>query len=449
MNINHLICVGLSHQSAPIELREQLSQWPEGDIRTDALEELVILSTCNRLELYAYVAGGDSAPHEPLMALIEATQALPATQFANHLYVHQGEAAVRHLCRVAAGLDSLVLGEAQILGQVNSALQKAQAAHMVGPVLALLFRLGIKAGRRARVETKISTNPVSVGSAALTLAHQVTGALQKQQVLLIGLGEIGQLALKGLRARGVTNVALANRTLHRAQTLAATPGGAPSSAVYSLHELPQALLNSDIVISATSATEPILDAATVAQVMEQRRRQQPSRSLIFIDLAVPRDIDPAVKSVPGVQLFDVDDLQSSVDAALFARRQETPRVEQIVEEVLAQWRQEFQELQVRPVVVELRQKAEQIRRRAVQRTLRHLGEVDSQTADQLWHLSNALVNQLLHEPTVQLKRKAGEQQADLYVSLVSDLFGLSDPVRTCSPQCVASQAASPGGEAAE
>lgn len=431
MNINRLICVGLSHQSASIELREQLSQWPEGDIRTDNLEELVILSTCNRLELYAFVAENDAAPRQTLMALIEATQALPATHFANHLYVHQGEAVVRHLCRVAAGLDSLVLGEAQILGQVNSALQKAQAVHMVGPVLALLFRLGIKAGRRARTETRISANPVSVGSAALTLAHQVTGELPKQRVLVIGLGEIGQLTLKGLRARGVTNVALANRTLHRAQALAAAWDGA----VYSLEELPQALLKSDIVISATSASEPILDVATVAQVMEQRRQQQPLHPLLFLDLAVPRDIDPAVKTLPGVQLFDVDDLQSSVDTALAARQQETPQVEKIIEELLDQWRPEFQELQVRPVVVELRQKAEQIRRRAVERTLRHLGEVDSQTADQLWHLSHALVNQLLHEPTVQLKRKAGQQQSDLYVSLVSDLFGLSDPDRTSASRC--------------
>lgn len=424
MNINRLICVGLSHQTAPIDLREQLSHWPAGDIRTPSIEELVILSTCNRLELYACLADDDVDGWQALTALIATTKGLPVAAFASHLYVYQGEATVRHLCRVAAGLDSLVLGEAQILGQVNSALQKAQTARLVGPALALLFRIGIKAGRRARTETQISTNPVSVGSAALTLANQVTGALHKQQVLLIGLGEIGQLTLKGLRARGVTQVALVNRTVQRVQAMATEWG----YTTYSLPELPVALLTADVVISATSAPEHILDVATLTQVMEQRQQ----RPLVLLDLAVPRDIDPASKELPGIRLFDVDDLQSSVDSALVARQQEIPRVEQIIEELLGEWQQGFQELQVRPVVVELRQKAEQIRQRAVERTLRHLGPVDNQTAEQLWHLSHALVNQLLHEPTLQLKRKAGEQQADLYADLVSDLFGLSASGRTCS-----------------
>ena len=431
MNINRLFCVGLSHQSAPIELRELLSHWPEGDLRTSAIAELVIVSTCNRLELYAYLAETDGCEQlaaedatygrDALVALMAATQALPAPYFVDHLYIHQGEAAVRHLCRVAAGLESLVLGEAQILGQVNSAWQKAQAAHMVGPVLGAMFRVGIKSGRRARAETQISTNAVSVGSAALNLAHQRAGDLRTKQVLLIGLGEIGQLTLKGLRARSVTNIALANRTLERAQTMAAAWDGA----AYALDQLPDALRTADVVISATSAATPILDAATIGQVMAQR----PNRPLVLLDLAVPRDIDPAVKLIPGVQLFDVDDLRNSVDAALAARQRETPLVEQIIEEMLLEWRQQFQELQVRPVVVELRQKAEQIRLRAVERTLRHLGEVDHQTAAQLQHLSHALVNQLLHEPTLQLKRQAGQPQANLYAGLVSDLFGLAAPAQ--------------------
>lgn len=432
MNINRLICVGLSHQSAPIELREQLSHWPEGDLRTDAIEELVILSTCNRLELYAYLAEPyDRLAHarelcEPLLSLMADTQALPVTHFADHLYSHQGEGVVCHLCRVAAGLDSLVLGEAQILGQVNTAFYKAQAAHMVGPVLGLLFRFGIKAGRRARSETQISTNAMSVGSAALNLAHQVTGGLHNQRILVIGLGEIGQLTLKGLRARGITNVALANRTVARAQTMATAWGGK----AYGLDELPRALRDADVVISATSASEPLIDVPMIAGVMAQRHQ----RPLVFLDLAVPRDIDPAVRALPGVQLFDVDDLRQNVDTALAARQREIPQVAKIIGELVLDWQQQFQELQMRPVVVELRQKAEQIRQRVVERTLRHLGEVDGQTVDQLWHLSHALVNQLLHEPTVQLKRKAGHQEADLYAHLVSDLFGLPSAEQMVAPR---------------
>lgn len=432
MNINRLICVGLSHQSAPIELREQLSHWPDGDLRTDAIEELVILSTCNRLELYAYLAEPSDraacvrALCQPLLSLMADTQALPLDHFVDHLYMQQGEGVVCHLCRVAAGLDSLVLGEAQILGQVNTALHKAQAAHMVGPVLGLLFRFGIKAGRRARSETQISTNAMSVGSAALNLAHQVTGGLHNQRVLVIGLGEIGQLTLKGLRGRGVTTVALANRTVERAQTMSTAWGGL----AYGLDELPHALVNADVIVSATSATEPLIDAKLVASVMAQRQQ----RPLIFLDLAVPRDIDPAVKDIPGVQLFDVDDLRQTIDVALAARQREIPQVSNIIGELVLDWQQQFQELQMRPVVVELRQKAEQIRQRVVERTLRHLGEVDGQTADQLWHLSHALVNQLLHEPTIQLKRKAGHEEANLYAHLVSDLFGLSSTEQMTAPR---------------
>lgn len=432
MNINRLICVGLSHQSAPIELREQLSHWPDGDLRTDAIEELVILSTCNRLELYAYLAepsdrgAGTRELCQPLLSLMADTQTLPLDHFADHLYMHQGEGVVCHLCRVAAGLDSLVLGEAQILGQVNTAFHKAQTAQMVGPVLGLLFRFGIKAGRRARSETQISTNAMSVGSAALNLAHQMTGGLHNQRVLVIGLGEIGQLTLKGLRGRGVTTAALANRTVERAQTMAAAWGGL----AYGLDELPQALVNADVIVSATSATAPLIDAAMVSAVMVQRQ-QQP---LIFLDLAVPRDIDPAVKCIPGVKLFDVDDLRQTIDVALAARQREIPQVSNIIGELVLDWQQQFQELQMRPVVVELRQKAEQIRQRVVERTLRHLGEVDGQTADQLWHLSHALVNQLLHEPTVQLKRKAGHEEADRYAHLVSDLFGLSSAEQMTAPR---------------
>jgi glutamyl-tRNA reductase len=430
MNSNRLICVGLNHQSAPIELREQLSQWPDTDIRTEAIDELVVLSTCNRLELYAYVADtvavdGEEAARQALLSLIATTQTLPVAYFAPHLYTYTGEAAVCHLCRVAAGLDSLVLGEAQILGQVNRALQKAQAVQMVGQVLGLLFRIGIRAGRRARVETKISLNPVSVGSAALNLAQQVTGGLAKQQVLLIGLGEMGQLTLKGLRSRGVNQIMLANRSRVRAQIIADEWGGT----AYDLAELPQALLQADVVISATSAIDPIVDVTMLAQVMQQRAE----RPLTLIDLAVPRDIDPAVKMLRGVQLFDVDDLRHSVDTALVARQQEVPHVEQIIESLLLEWQHQFQALQIRPVVVELRQKAEQIRQRAVARTLHHLGEVDKQTADQVRYLSHALVNQLLHEPTLQLKRQAGQQQAELYSYLVSDLFGLAAAERGILP----------------
>ncbi|MEZ4866456.1 MAG: glutamyl-tRNA reductase [Caldilineaceae bacterium] len=425
LQIDRLICIGLSHQTAPVELRERLSQWSATDIRNRSLQELIILSTCNRLELYAYVAADVKDPRQALIELAAAQQNLSPHTFIDHLYSYQGAAVAHHLCRVATGLESLVLGEAQILGQVNSAWQHAQHLGMVGPVLNLLLRTAIKTGKQARTVTKISANPVSISSVALNLAQQVTGALAQQQVLLIGLGEIGQLALKGLRARGVSHLSLANRTVQRAQHLAATWGGQ----AYALSELPQALQQADVVISATSAIEPLLSAALVADVMATR----PHKPLTLLDLAVPRDIEPAAGAVPGVTLFDVDDLQNSVDAALAARQREVPQVEALIEEALATWAHELYELRLRPVVVELRQKAEEIRQRTVARALHHLGEVDEQTTDQLHRLSRTLVNQLLHEPTLQLKRYAGQQEADVYAAVVCDLFGLDSSDFSVSP----------------
>ncbi len=427
MNLDRLICVGLSHQTAPVALREQLSQWPLLDLRTPALEELVIVRTCNRLELYAYLAEAptpDQRVYQPLVDLMTTTQGVSAAALEGHLYHFTGEAVCDHLCRVAAGLESLIMGEGQILGQVNSALQQAYAVKSVGPMLGLLFRTAIKAGKRARTETKINANPVSISSAALTLAAQVAGDLRHQHIALVGLGEIGQLALKGLYGRGVTTFSLVNRTFARATELAALYGGQP----YTMADLPTVLQTADIVITATSAAEPILHRAQVAAAGQDRGE----RPLTLIDLAVPRNIESAVATLPMVTLYDVDDLRTVVDNALAARQAELPQVKAIITELLEEWHQQVRELALRPVVVGLRQQAEQVRRQAVARTLRHLereqGEIDAGTAAQLAHLSRALVNQLLHRPTVKLKQKAGQAEGTTYAALLCELFDLDIPL---------------------
>lgn len=434
MNRDRLVCVGLSHQTASVELREQLSQWPSSDLRTNVIEELVILNTCNRLELYAYLAE-DVLPanqaqsvttilYQPLIDLIATTQQISPTEFIDHLHYRQGEAVIHHLCRVAAGLESIVMGEGQILGQVNGALQQAYNVKSAGPVLGLLFRTGIKAGKRARTETQISTHPVSVSSAAITLAAQLTGLLHRQRVAVIGMGEIGQLALKGLSTRGVKQLNLVNRTLQHAEQMAALYGGTP----HSMAELPTVLAQADIVITATSASEPVLTVEIINAAMAEREVNENRRPLTLIDLAVPRDIDPDVAAIHNVALHDVDDLRAVVDEAMAARHAEIPFVETIIAELLEEWHKEADELRLRPVVVELRQQAEQIRRRTVERTLHYLerqqGAVDEQTAEQLRYLSRALVNQLLHEPTNNLKRSASQPEGTAYAALVCDLFGL-------------------------
>lgn len=427
MHVSQLVCLGLNHHTATIELRERFSHLPGLVVQQTVacetvLSELVILSTCNRVEFYAYTQADVQDARVAMIQLLAGTQALAATEFADHLYFYTGEEVVEHLCRVACGLDSLVLGEPQILGQINNACLAAQQGKTMGPVLSLLFRVAIQAGKRARTETKISSNPASVSSVALALAEKLSGALQQQRVLVIGLGEIGNLTLKLLKARGVTRLAIANRTRETAERFVAQwEGESHKPTCYNLDELPQALALADVVISATRAPLPLINADMVGAVMAQR----PAERLVLVDLAVPRDIDPATSTIPNVTLFDVDDLQSSLDAALLARQAEIPHVEIIIAEEIANWIRKFQELMVEPVVVDLRQRAETIRQRELARTLRNLGDVDAQTMAHLQNFSRALVNQLLHEPTVQLKKKASQPQATEYALTVRELFGLT------------------------
>ena len=446
-----IACLGLSHRTAPLAVREQLrcSLVDVGELlpaletghplpeRLDSLadqplavclqdhaaftavRELVILSTCNRLELYALLSGEVDDPRALLTAVLATVHQIDLSPFQNHLYHFVGETAVTHLLRVAAGLDSLVLGEPQILGQVTSAYMAAVQARTIGPALDALFRAAIRTGKRTRTETAISSSPASVSSVAIALAQDIVGDLNGRHTLVIGLGEMGRLALKALGHRGVTAVSVANRTWVRAETAVARFNGR----AYSLEQLPEALLAADVVISATASPIPVITAGMVQQAMSQRG----ARPLVLIDLAVPRDIDPAIQTMPNVRLYDVDDLQSSLDDSLAARQAAVPLVETIVAEETAVLDKELQQLAVQPLIADLHQKAEAIRQRELERTLRHLGDVDPQTLEHLQHLTRSLVNKLLHEPTKQLRTQASTETAVTYASAVRELFGLGAP----------------------
>ena len=419
-------CLGLSHHTAPVELRERLHCSPADLSQRPALptghsgriREVTILSTCNRVELYACVDATGPVARNLLVSLLAQMHGMEPESFARHLYYYNGREAVSHLLRVATGLDSLVLGETQILGQVTGAYMSAVETKVSGPVLTALFRAAIRTGKRARAETNISTNPASISSAAVSLAQKCLGDLSERNCLVVGLGEMGQLALKGLRARGLSRVAVANRSRSRAEA-AVTPWRGQA---YTLDELPQALAAADLVISATGAPHVMVERAAVVAAMAGRDR----RDLVLIDLAVPRDVDPAVRRLPGVYLFDLDELQGYLDDSLVARRQEIPRVEAIIGQEIDAFETELNELALRPLIVDLRQKAEAIRRHELQRTLRHLGDVDEQTLTHIQHLSRSLVNKLLHEPTLRLKKSAGDDEAAGYAAAVRDLFGLSE-----------------------
>ncbi|MBY0497717.1 MAG: glutamyl-tRNA reductase [Cyanobacteria bacterium] len=334
MLINRIVCVGVNFRTAPVEYREQLGSDLPGVCERahaasngdgTAIRELAWLSTCNRVELYAVV--GENGGTAPMVAILADAARLNPGDVAGHTYRHHGYEAVRHLCRVASGLDSMVLGEPQILGQVAQALTDARSSRTAGPVLDRVFRRAVRTGRRARTETAIGRNPASMSSVAVALAGSVVGALRERRVLVLGLGEMGSVTLKALRARQVREIAVANRTHARAEHAAARWG----YRAYPMDELAAALEWADVVLSSTSCPHPLVNGEVVRDVVARRD----GRSLVFVDIAVPRDIDPAVRELPGVHLFDADDLSGNLDDGLAARRNEIPRVEGIVAEEIA------------------------------------------------------------------------------------------------------------------
>lgn len=342
MLIRRIVCVGVDFRTAPVEYREKLGRdlpvlcervcahaASHGD--GESIRELAWLSTCNRVELYAFL--GENGETAPLIAILADAGGLDPRDVAGHTYRRCGDDAVRHLCRVASGLDSMVLGEPQILGQVAQALKDGSSLRTIGPVLNRVFRRAVRTGRRARSETAIGRNPASMSSVAVALAGSVVGSLRDRRVLVIGLGEMGSVTVKALRSRQVREIAVANRTPARAEEVSARWG----YRVYPMDDLAAGLEWADVVISSTHSPQLIVDQVVVADVVARRD----GRALVFVDIAVPRDIDPAVRELPGVHLFDADDLSGNLGDGLAARRNEIPRVERIVAEEIASFETEL------------------------------------------------------------------------------------------------------------
>jgi len=388
-----LTLLGVSHRTDGVERRECLAFEPadaraalEG--RGPELPEALILSTCNRVELYAF--GADPARNEArLRELVRETRGLDPGETPK---VAHGREAVRHLLRVAAGLDSMVLGEMQIQGQVKDAWELARAAGSCGPGLDRLLATAIHAGKRARAETAIGTGAVSVASAAVTLAIRIFGELEGRRVLVIGAGETGRLAARHFAERHPEALRVANRSPERAARLADEVAGRPVA----WGELRAALQETDVAVSATSAREPVITASMVAEAMAGRR----NRPLVLIDLAVPRDVDPLAAEGENVFLYPIDALRGVVDRSLERRREEVPRVEAIVEQEADRFQEWLRGRDATPVVRELREHFERVRAAELERSLKHFPEGERQRVERL---TRALVNKLLHLPTTRLK----------------------------------------------
>lgn len=422
-----ILCVGLSHHTAPVEVRERVHYSPEAlkaalsrlgcdhACRPVEFVELAILSTCNRLELYAL---SHTDRFEPLIEFVAETTGVPRAEFEPHLYCHLGADAVQHLNRVAAGLDSMILGEPQILGQVTDAYESGLSQGAIGPVLSALLRGAIHAGKRARTETAISRNPASVSSVAAQLADSVVHDLKAAQIAVLGAGEMAELAVEALRKRQATHITVVNRTHDRAAQLAARW----QARALTFEQLTPALLEADIVIASTGAPHILIKPSAVREVMAQR----PDRPLIFIDIAVPRDVDPEVNALPNVRCYDIDQLEARVNGSLVERQQAVPQVEAIVSDETENFMTWLHSLDIAPVIAGLRAKAEVIRRAEVDKTLRHLKDLSEADKRRIEALSEALVSKLLHDPTLRLKAEASNGHAAEYAAALRHLFALGN-----------------------
>ncbi len=420
--MSELLALGVSHKTAPLDLRERLSLTEGRAVgalseltNAEGIHEAAALSTCNRTELYLIVSDPVEAESTALGVLTRQAELRP-TELLSHLYSLRSSDAVRHLFRVTAGLDSMIVGEAEIQGQVKRAYELALVEGATGPVLNRLFRGALAAGGRVRQETAISERGVSIPSVAVELARRTLGDLGERRVLVIGAGETAELVARALVARGVNTVFVANRHHDRAIGFAQRFGGA----AVRLEELPEQLGIADIVVSATNSPHHIVERDELWQVMGERE----DRPLLLIDLAVPRDVEPECRDVPGVTLHDIDDFQQIVERNASGREAEARRAEPILNGEQDRFERWLASLAVVPTVAALRESADEIVKRILAENEGRWESLSEADRDRMTLMARAVASRLLHEPTVRMKRAAGNDDAYLYVSALRELFGL-------------------------
>jgi len=419
-----ILMIGLNHKVAPVTVRERLAFGPERipvvlneltSDKTAGIKEAVLLSTCNRTEIY--ICTCDSTAGEARLYDFLAEYAkLPPEQVQRMVYVLRGEAAAEHLMQVAAGLDSLVLGENEILGQVRSAGEIAHEAGATGPILSALFRYAIRAGKRARAETEIGRGDISVASVVVELAEQVLGPLHDRTALLIGAGKISAITARALVKAGLRCVMIANRTYERAEKLAKNLNGI---AVH-FDALDEVLTQADIVICSTGAPHIVLHADAV----EKAQKIRCGRPLLVADLAVPRDADPNIASISGVRLANIDDLEIVVKTSHPLTASIYQEVETIVQQELEGFGQWVRARRCVPVIQALHNKAETIYQAEVEQTLRRLGPLTPRQERLVQAMGKAIASKLLHEPTVRLRELAPDEELPTYLELIQDLYGI-------------------------
>jgi glutamyl-tRNA reductase len=416
-----LLALGVSHKTAPVAVRERLAfsdaearRFLEELVREDA-QEAVVISTCNRTELYVVASDPVQAEAAVLTALARRAGIRP-TELAEVMYFPRNCDAARQLYRVASGLESMIVGEAEVQGQVRRAYEAALASDTTGPLTNRLFSAALQTGRRVRSETKIGEGRTSVSTVAVDLAKDVVGHLAEREVLIIGAGETSELTAQALATEGVSTIFVANRHADRARSLAERFGGS----VLSLDHLPRQLETADIVVASTSSPHPIVTADALSEVIRARA----GKPLAFIDLAVPRDIDPECAELPGVSVYDMDDLQAVVARNLEVRAEEALRAEQVVEDEIQRFAKWLGQLDVVPTIAALRRHGDEIVDGVLADNANRWESLSERDRERVEALARAVAQRLLHEPTLRMRSDGSHGR----LQLIRELFGLDEGV---------------------
>lgn len=418
----NIVVVGLSHKTAPVEIREKVTFPADkmagylSDLTSrKGVSEGVILSTCNRVEVVAIVSHIQEGIEE-LKGFIAESNGISRDILDNHLYSHTSEDGIKHVFRVASSLDSMVVGEPQILGQMKDAYQNALEHNVTGIILNKFFRKAFSVAKRVRTETNIASSAVSISYAAVELAKKIFGDLSDKRVLLIGAGEMCELAAKHFVNSGIKEILVTNRTHSRAEKLAADFGG--KALLFENIELD--LDEVDIILSSTGSPVHIISATQVKRALKKRR----NRPMFFIDIAVPRDIDPEINNLDNAYLYDIDNLQGVVQSNMKERAKEATAAEEIIAGEIGQFHKWLRTLDITPTIVSLREKLEGIRRQEIDKLLANLGDLSDKQKKVIESATNAMINKVLHMPISNLKKMADTAEGDLHIDSARKLFDL-------------------------
>jgi len=420
----NLILVGVNHKTTPVEIREKLA-FTKGKIEESVnhlfnfpdIIEHTILSTCNRVEIYARAISQDSAIKSIKQFICDFHQ-LSLVELEDHFYSYSNKEAVEHLFRVSSSLDSMILGEAQILGQVKEAYSLARDLSSTGLVLNQLFEKAFSIAKKVREETGIAERSVSISSAAVELAQKIFDDLENHTVMLVGTGEMAELAAKHLISYGVKTIYVTSRTYERAANLARALNGSALDFEAFKNELHRA----DIVITSTSAPNFIIKKEIVEKAIHERK----NKPIFFIDIAVPRDIEPDVNDLENVYLYDIDDLQVVVSANIKEREKEAKNAMNFISQEVTKFNNWVGALDAVPTIVEIRKKAENIRKQEIEKTLKKISHLSEDEKQLLRQMSSSMINKILHKPTIKLKQKTQSEDGQVYLKAIRHLFHLDD-----------------------